>query len=121
MTFPVKLQFSTEDKQWVSLCEKYWEIDSEQHFVHKVSELADEFDIPSKQITKFVSTYSNALSANICCLECQIPYIFLSRSDFQQYSGREWSWICRQCQHEANQLEEAKRIRALEQYREIIR
>lgn len=121
MTFPVILQFCTEDKQWVSLCEKYWEIDNEQRFVHKVSELADEFDIPSNQITKFVSTYSNALSDNICCKGCQIPYIFLSRSDFQQYGRQECSWTCRQCQNKAKQLEEAKRIRALEQYREIIR
>ena len=115
------LQFCTEDKQCVSLCEKYWEIDNEQRFVHKVSELADEFDIPSNQITKFVATYSNALSNNICCAECQIPYIFLSRSDFQQYGRQECSWTCKQCQNEASQLEEAKRIRALEQYREIIR
>jgi hypothetical protein len=121
MTFPVMLQFCTEDKQWVSLCEKYWEIDNEQHFVHKVSELANEFGIPSKQITKLVSTYSKAFSNNICCTGCQIPYIFLSRSDFQQYSGPEYSWTCKQCQHEANQVKEAQRIRALEQYREIIR
>lgn len=121
MTFPVTLRFRTDDKQWVSLCEKYWETDSEQRFVHKVSELSREFNIPMHQIPGLVSQYSSAFLDRDCCSQCQTPYMFSSRSDFQQRNGHGWAWTCEQCRRNEEEIREATRCRKQEQYREIIR
>jgi hypothetical protein len=121
MAFPVTLRFLTDDKQWVSLCEKYWEIDNDQRFVHKIAELSREFNIPTKQITKVIVQYSSAFSDDDCCPQCQMPHILSSRSDFQQRSGRKWVWMCEQCRRKDEELKEAAGRRAKEQYQEIIR
>jgi hypothetical protein len=121
MTLPVILRFSTDDENWITLCEKYWEINNEQQFVHKVAELSRDFNISKNQIAKLVSQYSSAYSDRDCCSQCQSPYMFTSRSDFQQRIDRTWSWICAQCQRKDEELREAAARHKQQQYREIIR
>lgn len=120
MPSPVTLQLNTDNEDIVNLCKCYWEFDDEQGFVHKVSELSREYKIPSNQLTKLVAQYCDALSINDVCSECQKPYVFSSRSDFQQRNKRRWVWKCEECRRKEEKRREGERIEAQKQYRKII-
>lgn len=120
MLSPVTLRINTDNEDIVNLCKRYWEFDDEQGFAYKVSELSREYKIPSNQLTKLVAQYCDALSTDDTCSECQKPYVFSSRSDFQQRNGRKWAWKCEECRRKEEERREAERIEAQKQYRIII-
>lgn len=116
----IRLEFLTQDDTLQRLCKRYWEFDKELNFIHKVADLSNEFNIPYRTLNKVVTEYSNAYSTEELCSSCGSPYVYSSRSDFQQ--RHRWdrkSWICPDCTDKLAEQQKAEKV-ALEQRRRKI-
>src|SRR5205085_3272925 len=113
-------RINTDNEQIVNLCQRYWQVDNER-FVYKISELSREFSIPSTQVPRIVAQYSYASTISDVRRGCGTPYVFSSRTDFQQHNGHSQSWKCNECRRKEEEIEQAKLLASQERYRLIIR
>lgn len=120
MSLPVILKFNTDNQEIMELCKYYWEVNPDLSFAYTVADLAKQYEIPKQQLTKLVSHYSCAISNEDRCSECEIPYVFLSRSDFQQRKGHTWTWLCADCRRKQEEFKESERLAAEARYRKVI-
>jgi len=110
----------------IEICELFWEIDDEFGFVYRVSDIAAQFGLRNRDISKIVGTYCQAHSPGEMCIQCGQPAFYTSRSDFQQktrWRGGAKQWICAGCErsvreerareYERQQLEELEKKRTI--------
>lgn len=122
----LNLTIKTSDSNLTNLCYKYWDTDDEFKFVYTVSALTQEFEMPKRQILNVVNDNCDAQSTEILCEDCSTPYIYQSRSDFQEkqrHLSHSWSsneWICLNCSKERKKLEQEEKLERLNQYRKLI-
>jgi len=114
----LQLEIITEGKELASICELYWEVDSNLNFVHKVSELAELSKIEKAKLTTVIREACNAYVSDWKCADCERPFVFSSRSDFtgnRSYlldeSYRQHSFLCSDCKKKRREkeIEEKKR------------
>ena len=125
----IKLEILTEDKELVTICQLYWEIDEEFNFVHEVAELTELAKLDKKKLPTIVKEVCNACISEWECEDCGKLYIFSSRSDLtsnRKYllslADQKVSYVCGDCkkirwekenQERRKQEEGAKRAREI--------
>jgi len=120
----LKLEIITDNKELASICELYWEVDSNLDFVHKVVELAELSKIDKAKLPSVIREACNAYISDWKCSGCERPFVFSGRSDFTKSrsyllngSYRQESFLCSSCEkkrrdrdiEERKQQEEAAR------------
>ncbi len=100
----LQLEIVTENKELASICELYWEVDSNLDFVHKVSEIAELANINKTKLTTDIRDACLAFVSDWKCSECGAPYVFSGRTDFTRNrsllvnnSYHQRTLICRRC------------------------
>ncbi len=94
----IEIEFHTDNQQIVEICRNYWGLDeSGEKFIHKVSELNLPKGIKSSSISSFVAEYCCAYDPEIVCSDCDRPFCFTSRSDYQQRNGWHFNKRCEDC------------------------
>jgi hypothetical protein len=120
----LKLEIITDNKELASICELYWEVDSNLDFVHKVVELAELSKIDKAKLPSAIREACDAYVSDWKCSGCERPFVFSGRSDFTKSrsyllngSYRQQSFLCSSCEkkrrdreiEEKKQQEEAAR------------
>ena len=115
------LDYLTDDPKLIALCQRYWELDEEDNFVGKVSDIAKEFNLSSNGLSKQIREYCIAYSTQSLCDECGIGKIFKSRSNYSERRYSRNKWFCSSClEKRAYEELEIKRLDD-EKKRQIIR
>jgi hypothetical protein len=118
----INLAFLTDNDEHQALSRLYWELDLDNNFKYKVSEIAKQFGIPSPRLNKVVNEYCNAYSDHIRCSNCGEKYAFSSRSDFQQWqSASNNDWLCDKCTAIRKEQELKEKQELEEEHRKIVR
>ena len=86
------LRLLTDDPALVDLCLKYWEIDSNGTFPHKVNDLVRASGVKRKDLDRTLSSSCEAVSATVLCSTCQRPYVYLNRTDYQGLTRWPRAW-----------------------------
>ena len=114
----LQIEIITEDKELASICELYWEVDSNLSFVHKVRELAELAKIDKAKLTSVIREACNAYVSDWQCANCERPFVFSNRSEFTgnrshllDGSYRQLSFLCGDCKKKQREkeIEEKKR------------
>lgn len=120
----LQLEIITEDKELASICELYWEVDSNLDFVHKVSELAELAKIDKAKLTSIIREACHATLNDWKCSNCGKPFVFSGRSDFTRNrslllnsSYRQHSFLCGDCEKIRREKEAEEKKRQLESAR----
>ncbi len=71
-----------------NLCKDYWQIDEDLKFENNVKLLAKEAELSTKKFLQLVNDECDAQSTEIFCQDCNVPFIFISRSDFLEKQRR---------------------------------
>lgn len=114
------LRLLTDDPALVDLCQKYWEIDSNGTFPHKVSDLVRASGMKRKDLERTLSSSCEAVSATVLCSTCQRPYVYLNRTDYQGLTRWPRAWVCDECKRLAAAEKEEAQRQAAEAYRQVI-
>lgn len=117
--FIIELKVRAND-DLAQLCKQYWEINTENAFTYKVSDLSREFGISIHQLPKVVAEHCSATSSQDSCTSCGAPYVFSSRADFQQRLRSSWSWQCELCIYKERELQQAEQKLAQQRFRDLI-
>lgn len=113
----LKLDIITDNKELASVCELYWEVDSNLDFVHKVGELAELTKIDKAKLTSVIREACNAYVSDWKCSGCERPFVFSGRSDFTRNrsyllngSYHQQSFLCSECERKRRdrEIEERK-------------
>jgi hypothetical protein len=126
----LKLEIITDNKELASICELYWEVDSNLEFVHKVVELAELSNIDKTKLPSVIREACNAYVSDWKCSGCEKPFLFSGRSDFTKSrsylltgSYRQKSFFCSSCEKKRRdrEIEERKQQEeAARKVREIV-
>lgn len=92
------------------ICQKYWELDKENNFIHTAKDLCQEYQINNTQLSKTLERCCLVHSDTIQCPKCLSPYVFKNRTDFKNTKNTS-SITCRQC------IQEEVQTRQQEQHR----
>jgi hypothetical protein len=108
----LKLEILTDNKELASICELYWEVDSNLDFVHKVGELSELAKIDKAKLTSVIRESCNAYVSDWKCSGCQKPFVFSGRSDFTKNrsyllngSYRQETFLCGECEKKRRERE----------------
>lgn len=108
-----ELTILTENDDIKTICELYWEMNTDLEFMHKVSEIADLLKIEKSKILSIVRENSLARQLNWKCEDCSAPYVFSSRTDLRTKRdklNKSCTFVCDTCQKRRRQSElEARR------------
>jgi len=97
------------EEPYATACQMYWQIDEHGFFVYKVSEIAKATGLTQPKINETVTQYTRAYSDETFCLDCEQPYIYKNRTDYQNLlEGK--NWRCGDCL-EAIAFDESKHKR----------
>lgn len=113
----MQLEILTNDQQYTSICEDYWQQDEDGKLVLKVQEIAVKHKIQARIISQYVKQHAYVWSASICCRYCEEPYRFSSRAQYQErnrYAGS----ICQKCSEAARKNIVAQKRNFLLQFRQ---
>ena len=69
----MQLEILTNDQQYTSICEDYWQQDEDGKLVLKVQEIAVKHKIQARIISQYVKQHAYVWSASICCRYCEEP------------------------------------------------
>ena len=111
----VELELLTDDEIIAGLCARYWDTDEDGQYTHRVSDLDLPQGVTRYGLTAFVSAHCNAYDPELVCCECHKPFIFASRSDYQQRKSWRLQQVCDACrriQADRKVAEEAEAERA---------
>lgn len=92
------------------ICQKYWELDKENNFIHTAKSLCQEYQINSIQLSKILESCCLAHSDNIQCPKCLSPYVFKNKTDFKNTKNTS-SITCRTCIQEEIQAQQQEKHR----------
>lgn len=106
------------DSSLKKMIQKYWEMDEEGTFIHKVANLVKEFEISQHELLKKVKENSQLSIPGDCCEECGTFFYSKTRTEYtsrkskmRNHAGR-YIWLstvhCKQCKEKimANQTRE---------------
>jgi hypothetical protein len=124
MTASIELNFNTEDKSIIKLCEQYWALDEDGSFTYSVSAIAREADLKSHELNKLIYANCDAFTLDDICASCGGSRIYSNRSDFTQCRrlfdlGHEWT--CADCKAEEQELAAAAKREQDEQRRTLVK
>lgn len=101
----LQLEIITENKELASVCELYWEVDSDLNFVHKVAELAELAGVDKAKLTSVIREACHATISDWKCSSCEKPFVFSGRSDFTSNrfillnsAYRQHTFLCSDCE-----------------------
>jgi hypothetical protein len=111
----LKVKVITENEELAALCKLYWEINEELKFVHTVAHIANLATIEGADVklTSIVKGSCYAYVEDWKCPECEQPYKFYSRSDWQR-RGQITRFQCDDCREKASAEREAARQRIIQ-------
>ncbi len=89
------VDITTDSPPHEQLCRDYWE-NIEGEFLLSVSALSSKYCLSSCDILKVVRNFSNAVSVDVICSACGVPYDFSSRTDYLKNKSRH-DWVCSEC------------------------
>lgn len=133
------LEIITNNKELASICELYWEVDSNLDFVHKVADLAELSKIDKAKLPSVIRDACNVYVSDWKCSSCDKPFVFSGRSDFTKKRSyllndlyRQQPFLCGDCEknrrdreieERKQQQEEARKAREAvkNEFREKIR
>lgn len=114
----LQIDILTENKELASICELYWEVDSNLDFVHKIGELAELSKIDKAKLTSVIREACNAYLNDWKCSNCGKPFIFSGRSEFTRNrtllinaSYLQRSFICGECEQKRREKETLEKKR----------
>lgn len=105
----VLLKFLTEDRLIVDLCTRYWQMDGEGQYVHRTSDLSLPDGLARNRLAAFVSEHCQAYDPDHACPKCGKPFLFPSRTEYQQRKVWRLSQACDECQRGEAARREAER------------
>lgn len=94
----LQLSLFTKDQQVIDLCIQYWQLDADDSFLYKVSDLDLPQEVSLHSIASFVRENCNAYDPEITCTDCGEAYSYKSRSDYEQHLRQQSEWMCEECQ-----------------------
>lgn len=96
--------------EYEAVCKLYWELESENKFVYKVSEIANMVGLKTSQISGIVRKSCVAYSNTVHCDICETAYELAGRNDYDAHHYRHTSWECNDClgKEKERQLEARK-------------
>ena len=117
----IQLEFFTGDSNVIQICTYYWELDEQMNFPNKLTDLANMQNLSTRELSKFVSQNCRALSTKDVCSGCRDPYVYKTRSDFQQrIRYPHTNWLCPTCIEQERARQKALQIAEEEQQREMV-
>lgn len=117
----IRLELLTSDDDSIQICTRYWEVDEQGNFTYKLSDLAKMQNLSSRELSKFVSQSCQALSIKDVCSGCGTPYVYKSRSDFQErIRYHRDDWLCANCMEQERVRQRALQIAEEERQRTLI-
>src|SRR5574341_151427 len=113
-----EIEIITENQELASICELYWEVDTNLDFVYKVGELAEIAQIDKAKLTSVVREACHAYVSDWECSNCGKPLVFSGRTDFtanRPYllngSYHQRSFLCSECEKRRRDREiEARKL-----------
>lgn len=103
------------DNDFKDICEMHWDIDAKGVFVHTVSAIAKEFKTTSFDISKKVKKSCVAYCKVTKCTQCEEPYIYTNRADFNRQS-LDRNFTCQACVEIDRQEQNQQKHSILEEY-----
>lgn len=83
--------------EYEAVCKLYWELESENKFTYKVSEIANIVGLKASQISSIVRKSCVAYSNSVHCNICETAYELTGRNDYDSHHYRHTSWKCNDC------------------------
>ncbi len=79
------------------VCRLYWELETEERFKYKVSEIANMMAIKPIQISSLMKESCVVYSNTVYCIECEQPYKLSNRTDYSSHHRYRNAWKCEAC------------------------
>ncbi|OYQ89096.1 hypothetical protein B9T10_07305 [Wohlfahrtiimonas chitiniclastica] len=80
-----------------AVCRLYWELETEERFKYKVSEIANMMGIKPIQISSLMKESCVVYSNTVYCIECEQPYELSNRTDYSSHHRYRNAWKCAAC------------------------
>jgi len=103
-----EVTFLTDNEDIKTICELYWEIDSDLEFIYKVREIADLLEMENSNIMPIVRENSLAQQPDWKCNNCSQLYRFSNRTDFisnRDKLNQPYIFLCKKCQEHIREVE----------------
>lgn len=110
-----QLHLDVFQNEYEAVCKLYWELDTENKFLYKVSEIANMVGLKASQISSIVRKSCVAYSNSVHCDICETAYELTGRNDYDSHHYRHTSWACKDC------LEEKKERQLIARKQQIIK
>jgi len=116
------IDFLTDDEDIVDLCTRYWSLDEQGCFVHRVADLLLPPGAATGRVAAFVAEHCHAYDSDILCQRCGQPCVIVtSRSEYLRRSRWSLPRTCDDCRRSEADREQAARDAAIEEKRSRIR
>jgi len=116
----IKVTFFESSGDFRQICEFYWDQDETGKFPYTVTEIAETFSISQRNIQQVIVEHCEAYTDGVTCIQCEAPYTFKNRTDYQTRLPR-WEWTCQSCIEAERETKIRQEQLANEQLRNIVR
>jgi len=106
----LEIELLNEDERLSQICRDYWRCDDSGKFALSVVQVAKAHNMKSGDVSKVAYNNCNAFDMGIVCAKCDEPFIFDTRSDYQQalrYPNQDRT--CPTCRANEAELQKAQR------------
>ena len=106
----LEIELLTEDERLAQICREYWHCDDSGKFALSVVQVAKAHSMKSGDVSKVAYNNCNAFDTDIVCTKCGEPFIFNTRSDYQQaLRYPKQNGACPACRANEMELQKAQR------------
>lgn len=112
----LQIDFLTDDEEVKRLCRLYWDVAVAPDFSTTVAELGTRFGMTAREVIKIATENCLAFSLDRACPRCKVPYIYTSRSDYQEkYRAPNRNRLCPKCAIEETEFKRTQHLKEIEQ------
>ena len=93
----LQIEILTDDPTLTEICQKYWEMDESYSFVFKVKELANEYEISSRELLDILVKSCLVKDREKYCEDCKEAFTYQNRAHYIRDGKITKKYICSSC------------------------
>lgn len=98
----IYLEFLNNDETIKALCQNYWQINKDGHFIYDVKELSGQYGINTPTLYKMVKESCIAYISDTVCISCGKQHVCHNRTEFYKLIKKN-NMICMECRAKQQQ------------------